>query len=128
MTTTPMAACQPLTVLSEDEQMFRDAVRDFAEREVAPKVASMEAKQEFDRSLIPQFAELGLLGIDVSSDLGGAGGTFFMTTLAVEELAAIDASTAILVDVQNTLVNAPIALWGNADQQKKYLTRLTAGT
>src|SRR5690349_13422688 len=108
MTTTPANAVQPLTVLSEDEQMFRDAVRDFAEREVAPRVAAMEAKAEFDRTLIQPFAELGLLGIDVSSDVGGAGGTFFMTALAVEELAAVDASTAILVDVQNTLVNAPI--------------------
>jgi alkylation response protein AidB-like acyl-CoA dehydrogenase len=128
MTTTSANSTPPLTVLSEDEQMFRDAVSDFAEREVRPRVKAMEEKGEFDRSLIPQFAELGLMGIDVNSDLGGAGGTFFMTVLAVEELAAIDASTAILVDVQNTLVNAPLSLWGTPEQQKRFLPRLAAGT
>ncbi|HWP38862.1 MAG TPA: acyl-CoA dehydrogenase [Gemmatimonadales bacterium] len=116
-----------LTSLSDDEQMFRDAVRDFAAAEVAPRVGAMERAGAFDRELIPRFAELGLMGIDVDSAYGGAGGTFFMTVLAVEELSAVDASTAILVDVQNTLANAPLSLWGSEDLKRRYLTRLAAG-
>ena len=107
--------------------MFRDAVREFAEAEVRPRVESMERAGEFDRALIPKFAELGLMGIDVDMELGGAGGTFFMTVLAVEELSAIDASAAILADVQNTLVNAPILLWGNPALKERYLPKLAGG-
>jgi alkylation response protein AidB-like acyl-CoA dehydrogenase len=118
----------PLTCLTDDESMFRDAVRQFATAQVRPRVAQMERAAAFDRSLIPQFAELGLMGIDIPTELGGAGGTFFMAVLAVEELAAIDASTAILVDVQNTLVNAPLQLWGSDDLRQRYLPKLAGGT
>jgi alkylation response protein AidB-like acyl-CoA dehydrogenase len=127
MTTTAPSSASPLTQLSEDEEMFRKAVRDFARTEVAPRVAAMERKSEFDRTLIPHFAELGLMGIDVPADLGGAGGTFFMSVLAVEELSAIDASTAILVDVQNTLVTSPIRSWGADDLRRRYLPQLAGG-
>ncbi|MBI3982657.1 MAG: acyl-CoA dehydrogenase [Gemmatimonadetes bacterium] len=124
----PEAESRALTSLSDDETMFRDAVRAFAAAEVAPRVDAMERAGSFDRSLIGKFAELGLMGIDVDSAYGGAGGTFFMTMLAVEELSAVDASTAILVDVQNTLANAPLSLWGSEDLKRRYLTRLAAGT
>jgi len=118
----------PLTCLSDDETMFRDAVRDFAASEVRPLVEKMERAAQFDRSLIPKFAELGLMGIDVPEQLGGAGGSFFMTVLAVEELAAVDASTAILVDVQNTLANAPLLDWASDDLKHRYLPKLAGGT
>ncbi len=118
----------PLTCLTDDEAMFRDAVRQFAASEVRPKVEPMERAAAFDRSLIPQFAELGLMGIDVPADLGGAGGTFFMNVLAVEELSAVDASAAILVDVQNTLVNSPLLAFGSDDVKQRYLPRLAGGT
>jgi alkylation response protein AidB-like acyl-CoA dehydrogenase len=118
----------PLTCLSDDETMFRDAVREFAAAEVRPLVDRMERTAEFDRSLIPKFAELGLMGIDVPETFGGAGGSFFMTVLAVEELSAVDASTAILVDVQNTLVNAPFLAWGSDELKRSYLPRLAGGT
>ena len=118
----------PLTSLTDDETMFRDAVRQFATSDVRPKVDAMERAAAFDRSLIAQFAELGLMAIDVPADLGGAGGTFFMGVLAVEELSAVDASTAILVDVQNTLVNAPLLAWGSDDVKQRYLPRLAGGT
>jgi butyryl-CoA dehydrogenase/short/branched chain acyl-CoA dehydrogenase len=123
-----MAAGTPLTVLSEDEQMFRDAVREFAEAEVRPRVEAMEREAKYDTSLIPKFAELGLMGIDIPMDLGGAGGTFFMEMLAVEELSAVDASTSALVDVQNTLVNVPFLDWGSDALKQQYLPRLAAGT
>lgn len=125
--TEPGASPPALTVLTEDEVMFRDAVRDFAQSEVAPRVQAMEAKAEFDRELIPQFAQLGLMGIDIDIAHGGAGGTFFMTVLAVEELSAIDASAAILVDVQNTLVNSPIFKWGSEELKGRFLEQLAMG-
>jgi butyryl-CoA dehydrogenase len=104
--------------------MFRDAVRDFAESEVRPRVAAMEHAATLDRSLLPKLFELGLMGIEIPEQFGGAGGGMFMTTLAVEELAAVDASTAILVDVQNTLVIEPLLNAANPEQQARYFPRL----
>ncbi|MBI4500991.1 MAG: acyl-CoA dehydrogenase [Gemmatimonadetes bacterium] len=127
MSTGSLALPAALTVLSEDEEMFRKAVGDFAQAEVAPRVSQMERSAQYDKDLIPKFAELGLMGIDVPAELGGAGGTFFMAMLAVEELSAVDASTAILVDVQNTLVNAPLLLFANDDLKQHYLQQLAAG-
>ncbi|HKC46294.1 MAG TPA: acyl-CoA dehydrogenase [Gemmatimonadales bacterium] len=116
----------PLTALLEEEQMFRDAVRDFAETEVRPRVAAMDQAAALDPALIPKLFELGLMGIEIPEAFGGAGGGLFMTTLAVEELSAVDASAAILVDVQNTLVIEPLLHWANEDQKRCYLTRLAA--
>jgi alkylation response protein AidB-like acyl-CoA dehydrogenase len=118
----------PLTTLSEDEAMFRDAVREFAVAQVKPQVEAMEREAKYDLSLIPKFAELGLMGIDIPMELGGAGGSFFMGMLAVEELSAVDASTSVLVDVQNTLVNVPFLDWGSDELKQKYLPRLAEGT
>jgi alkylation response protein AidB-like acyl-CoA dehydrogenase len=124
MTTTTSAT--PLTRLSEEEQMFRDAVRDFAEQEVRPRSAAMERAAAIDPTLIPKLFELGLMGIETPEALGGAGGSLFMTVLAVEEMSAVDASAAIFVDVQNTLVNAPLLRWANDDVKQRYLPRLAA--
>ncbi len=115
-----------LTRLSEEESMFREAVRDFAEQEVRPRVAAMEHAAALDPALIPKFFELGLMGIEIPEAHGGAGGSLFMTVLAVEELSAVDASTAIFVDVQNTLVNALLLKWASDDVQRRYLPRLAA--
>jgi alkylation response protein AidB-like acyl-CoA dehydrogenase len=128
MTAPTVSTNPPLTTLTEDEMMFREAVRDFAESEIRPLVDEMERAAEFDRRLLPKFTELGLMGIDVDMEYGGAGGTFFMTILAVEEIAAVDASTAALVDVQNTLVNLPLSDWGNDSLKQRYLTKLAGGT
>jgi len=116
----------PLTMLSEEEQMFRDAVKDFAESEVRPRVAAMEKTATMDLKLVPKLFELGLMGIEVPESLGGAGGGMFMTTLAVEELSAVDASTAILVDVQNTLVIEPLLEWATDEQKRRYFPKLAA--
>jgi alkylation response protein AidB-like acyl-CoA dehydrogenase len=118
----------PLTTLSEEEQMFRDAVRDFAEQEVRPRVASMEKAAAIDPTLIPKLFELGLMGIEIPEAFGGAGGGLFMTVLAVEELSAVDASAAIFVDVQNTLVIEPLVQWATDDQKTRYLPRLATET
>jgi len=116
----------PLTVLSEDEQMFRDAVRQFAEDEVRPRVHAMDEAQKMDPALIPQFFELGLMGIEVPEELGGAGSSFFTAALVVEELSRVDASVGVFVDVQNTLVNNAFIRWGSDDLKAKYLPQLSA--
>lgn len=111
----------PLTALSEDEQMFRDAVRQFAEEDVRPRVHAMDEKQQMDPALIPQFFELGLMGIEVPEDLGGTGASFFTAALVVEELSRVDASVGVMVDVQNTLVNNAFLRWGSDDLKARYL-------
>jgi alkylation response protein AidB-like acyl-CoA dehydrogenase len=117
---------EPLTRLAEEEQMFQRAVRDFADQEVRPRVAAMEQAARMDPALIPKFFELGLMGIEIPDTHGGAGGSLFMTVLAVEELSAVDASAAIFVDVQNTLVNALLLKWASDDVKQRYLPRLAA--
>jgi alkylation response protein AidB-like acyl-CoA dehydrogenase len=116
----------PLTVLSEDEQMFRDAVRDFAEQSVRPLVHRMDEEQKMDAGLIPQFFELGLMGIEVPEENGGTGASFFTAALVVEELSRVDASVGVFVDVQNTLVNNAFLRWGSPELQAKYLPQLCA--
>ena len=117
-----------LTTLSDEENMFRDAVREFAESEVRPRVHDMEQAGKVDPELTRKFFELGLMGVEVPEALGGAGGTSMMIVLAVEELSKVDASAAIQVDVQNTLVNYPVHTYGNADQHARFLSRLTSET
>ena len=114
----------PLTTLSEDEILFRDNVRQFAEEKVRPLAREMDEKGVFDHGLLEQFFQLGLMGIEIPEKFGGAGGTFFEAILAVEELSRADASAGVIVDVQNTLVNNALLRWGNADQKQKYLPRM----
>lgn len=118
----------PLTALSDDEALFRENVRQFAEEKVRPLAKEMDEKGVFDKSLIEQFFRLGLMGIEVPEQFGGAGGKFFEAILAVEELSRADASAGVMVDVQNTLVNNALARWANSEQKKKYLTRMAADT
>jgi len=113
-----------LTRLSEEEELFRDTVRGFAERQVRPRVASMEKASAVDPDLLTQCFDLGLMGIDIPESHGGAGGSLLMTVLAVEELSAVDASVAIFVDVQNTLVNTLLRKWASDDVKRRFLPRL----
>lgn len=118
----------PLTTLSEDEILFRDNVRQFAEEKVQPLAKEMDEKGVFDHVLIEQFFQLGLMGIEIPEQFGGAGGKFFDAILAVEELSRADASAGVVVDVQNTLVNNALLRWGNPEQKKRYLPRVVADT
>jgi alkylation response protein AidB-like acyl-CoA dehydrogenase len=118
----------PLTLLSDEELMFRDAVAAFAEEEVRPRVREMESAGKLDKTLVEACFELGLMGIEMPDSLGGAGGSLFMVALAVEEISKVDASSAIIVDVQNTLVNYPINRYGSEYIRTRYLPRLTSGT
>ena len=122
------AARPPLTQLSDEEGMFRDAVAAFANDEVRPRVKAMENAGKLDKALIDATFALGLMGIAVPETFGGSGGSLFMIALAVEEISKVDASAAILVDVQNTLVNYPIGRYGSDAQKAQYLPRLTSGT
>jgi butyryl-CoA dehydrogenase len=117
-----------LTTLSEEEEMFRDAVAGFVADEVRPRVMEMERAAKIAPELIPKYFELGLMGIEVPEEYGGAGGSLFMVTLAVEEISKVDASSAIVCDVQNTLVNYPITRYGTDAQKSKYLALLTSDT
>ncbi|HEY3929320.1 MAG TPA: acyl-CoA dehydrogenase [Candidatus Koribacter sp.] len=116
----------PLTALTEDEILFRDNVRQFADEVVKPHVKEMDEKGVFEHSLIDQFHQLGLMGIEVPEEYGGGGGTFFEAILAVEEMSRVDASAGVIVDVQNTLVNNALLRWGNADQKKRYLPKMAS--
>ncbi|MBV8205785.1 MAG: acyl-CoA dehydrogenase [Acidobacteria bacterium] len=120
------SARPPLVALTEDEQLFRDNVRQFAEERVRPLVKEMDDKGVFDHGLINDFFQLGLMGIEVPEEFGGAGGSFFEAVIAVEELSRVDASAGVVVDVQNTLVNNALLRWGNAEQKRRYLPRMTA--
>ncbi len=118
----------PLTIFSEDESLFRDAVAAFADAEVRPLVAEMERLGRVDPALISKVFDLGLMGIEVDEAHGGAGGSLMMVAIAVEELSKVDASAAILVDVQNTLVEYPLRTYATDAQKATYLPKLTAGT
>jgi alkylation response protein AidB-like acyl-CoA dehydrogenase len=116
----------PLIALTEDEQLFRDNVRQFAEEKVAPLSREMDEKGVFDHSLIEQFFQLGLMSIEIPEQFGGGAGTFFEAILAVEELSRVDASAGVIVDVQNTLVNNALLRWGNDEQKKRYLPKMAS--
>ncbi len=114
----------PLTSLSDDEILFRDNIRQFAEEKIRPLAKEMDEKGVFDKDLIHEFFQLGLMGIEIPEQYGGGGGKFFEAILAVEEFSRVDASAGVVVDVQNTLVNNALLRWGNEDQKKRYLPRM----
>ncbi len=114
----------PLTDLSEDEKLFRDTVKSFADEKIRPLVSKMDQDAKMPRDLIDACFELGLMGIEIPDSFGGAGSTFFMSVLVVEELAKVDASVAVLVDVQNTLFNNALLRWGTDAQKAKYCPKL----
>jgi alkylation response protein AidB-like acyl-CoA dehydrogenase len=116
----------PLTVLSEDERLFRDSVREFADAQVRPLVREMDEQAKLSPVLIRQLFELGIMGIEVPEAHGGAGGRFFHSVLAVEELSRVDPSVGVLVDVQNTLVINALVRWGNDDIKRRYLPDLAS--
>lgn len=114
----------PLTLLTEEERMFQDSVFSFARERIAPGVARMDERAQMDQPLIEELFGLGLMGIEVPEEFGGAGSSFFNAILAVEALARVDASFSVLVDVQNTLVNNALLRWATDEQQRRYLPRL----
>src|SRR3981081_2767522 len=127
-TTLQVPQSMPLTTLSEDEILFRDNIRQFADEKIRPLVKEMDEKGIFDKDLIQEFFQLGLMGIEIPEQYGGGGARFFEAILAVEELSRVDASAGVVVDVQNTLVNNALLRWGSEEQKKRYLPRMAADT
>ncbi|MEI7972730.1 MAG: acyl-CoA dehydrogenase [Bdellovibrio sp.] len=113
-----------LTILSEEERAFQQAVRDFAEGEIKPHVTSMDEKAEMRPDLVKKLFEMGLMGIETPEKFGGSGASFTMACLAVEELARVDGSVSVLCDVQNTLVTNAFLRWATEPQKERYLPLL----
>ena len=125
-TSLAQTAASPLTSLPEEEQMFREAVRDFAQSELTSRAMDMDREATLASDLIPQFFELGLMGIEIPEAMGGTGSGFFTAVLVVEELSRVDPSVGVFVDVQNTLVNNAILRWGDDGLKERYLPQLAA--
>jgi len=119
---------QPLTVLAEDERIFRDSVREFAEAQIRPLVREMDEHAKIPRELIDKLFDLGVMSIEIPETYGGTGATFFHSVLAVEELSRVDPSVGVLVDVQNTLVVNALMRWGHDDIKRRFLTKMASGT
>jgi butyryl-CoA dehydrogenase/short/branched chain acyl-CoA dehydrogenase len=118
----------PLTRLSEEEELFRSTVAQFAKEKIEPLVRQMDAAQQLSPSLVPQLFQLGLMGIEIPETFGGAGGSFFDAILAIEAISAVDPAVAVLVDVHNTLVVNAIRRWASETQQQQWLPRLASDT
>jgi alkylation response protein AidB-like acyl-CoA dehydrogenase len=117
---------RPLTVFAEDEAIFRDSVREFAEAQVRPLVRDMDEHAKIPRALVDKLFELGVMAIEIPEAYGGAGASFFHSVLAVEEFSRIDPSIGVLVDVQNTLVVNAFMRWGSDDLKRRYLPKLAS--
>ena len=126
--TLQLASPAPITTLTDDEIMFRDNVRQFADDKIRPLTKEMDEKGVFDHGLIDQFFQLGLMGIEIPEQYGGSGGKFFEAILAVEECSRVDASAGVVVDVQNTLCANAILKWANEEQKRRYLPKLAKDT
>jgi alkylation response protein AidB-like acyl-CoA dehydrogenase len=121
---TAESAAAPLTVLSSDEELFRDSVFEFADREVRPLVRQMDEQAQMSPALVAKLFDLGVMGIEVPEAYGGAAASFFHSVLAVEALSRVDPSVGVLVDVQNTLVVNAVLRWGHDALRQRYLPRL----
>ena len=118
----------PLTQLSEEESLFYSTVRQFAEETIAPKIRAMDDEQQFAQGLVERIFGLGLMGIEIPEELGGAGGTFFDSVLAIEAISTVDAGVAVLVDVHNTLCINALRRWASEVQQRHWMPRLATDT
>ncbi len=118
----------PLTVLSEEEEIFRRTVSAFSEQELVPRAAKMDQQGHYDPELIPLLFDLGVMSIETPEELGGAGGSFFLSVLAVEEIARGDAAVAVLVDVQNTLVANALLNFASQELRERMLRRMASGS
>jgi len=121
-------AVQPLTVLNEEEKMFQSTIRRFARERIAPHVRAMDEASLFRKDLLQEMFELGLMGIEIPEEFGGQSGNFFQSVLAVEALAEVDPSAAVIVDVQNTIANNILIRWGSDDLKRRYFPRLARDT
>jgi short/branched chain acyl-CoA dehydrogenase len=127
-TAAALLSASPLTVLSVVEKMFQDTILRFARERIGPHVRAMDEAGVFRKDLLHEMFELGLMGIEIPEEHGGQGGNFFQSVLAVEALASVDPSAAVIVDVQNTIANNILLRWGNEEQKRRYLPKLAHDT
>ncbi len=123
-----LTAATPLTQLSEEESLFYSTVRQFAEETIAPHVRAMDDAQQIAPGLVEKIFDLGLMGIEIPEELGGAGGSFFDAVLAIEGISTVDPAVAVIVDVHNTLVINALRRWATEAQQQHWLPKLAGGT
>jgi alkylation response protein AidB-like acyl-CoA dehydrogenase len=123
-----MSPTPPLTVLSEEEQIFQQTIRDFARQELAPRVRKMDQQGHYDPEILPMLFDLGVMAVETPEELGGAGGSFFLSVLAVEEISRVDAAVGVLVDVQNTLVANAVLRFANKEMQERVLRKMANDT
>ena len=114
----------PLTTLTEDEQLLKDAAADFAQASIKPLVEEMDENAKLDSGLIKEFFEMGLMGIDIPEKYNGGGGTFMMSVVAIEQISRVDGSAGGFMDVQNTLVNNAFVNYASDFLKEKYLPQL----
>ena len=114
----------PLTQLTDDEQMLKEAAAEFADTMIKPKVHEMDEAAKLDPELIKQFFDMGFMGIEIPEKYQGGGGSFFMSIVAIEQISRVDASVGVFMDVQNTLVNNAFLRWGSDELNEKYLSQL----
>src|SRR6059058_4605726 len=113
--------------LTPEQELLRETVRSFARDRVAPVAAELDREGRFPYELVSELAELGLMGIPVPEEYGGAGGDTVSYALAVEELTRIDSSVAITMAAHTSLGTMPIYLFGNEEQKQEWLPRLASG-
>ena len=128
MNTLPTDTRAALSSLTEQERMFQEAVQDFADAEIAPRVMQMDEAAQMDTSLLPQLFDMGIMGIEIPEEFGGTGADFFTSILIVEALSRVDPSVGTLVDVQNTLVINAMLRWGSDELKAHYLPQLASDT
>ncbi len=128
MNTLPTDTRAALSSLTEQERMFQEAVQDFADAEIAPRVMQMDEAAQIDTSLLPQLFDMGIMGIEIPEEFGGTGADFFTSILIVEALSRVDPSVGTLVDVQNTLVINAMLRWGSDELKAHYLPQLASDT
>jgi len=123
-----MSPTPPLTTLSEEEQIFQQTIRDFARQELAPRVAKMDQQGHYDPEILPMLFDLGVMAIEIPEQWDGAGGSFFLSVLAVEEISRVDAAVGVLVDVQNTLAANAVLRFASKELQGRVLPKMANGT
>ena len=118
----------PITHFSEVETLMAESVSKFASEVIAPKSREMDEKEDMDATIIEQCFEQGLMGIEIPEEFGGSGMNFTAAIVAIEELARVDASVSVMVDVHNTLVNTAILKYGSQESRRKWLPKLATET
>ncbi|KAJ9299138.1 hypothetical protein DTO271G3_3380 [Paecilomyces variotii] len=118
----------PITLLSETEALMAEQVSKFAQEQIGPKVREMDEAETMDPTIVEQLFEQGIMGVEIPEEFGGAGMNFTAAIVAIEELARVDPSVSVMVDVHNTLVNTAFTKYGDANSQRLWLPKLATGT